>query len=90
MAGKVAYAQLIAAPPALVVTVTADAFDFLNELPEPNFTNTADAKTLWATRSVAYNPSGASEGSVFPSTGGTATAWVVSAEAFKRLKAQRF
>ncbi len=94
MAGQLAWSQLIAAPPALVVTIGGsgtDAYDFLDSLTEAQrtFDGVADTKALWAVR-VDFDAPGASEGSLFPSTGGTASAWVASAEAFKRVKALRF
>ena len=85
MPGKYSLSRLIAAPPAIVQTISADAFNFLNTLPVPDFSNTADVKALWA---AAANDQ--FEGSVFPSTGGTASTWIVSAETYKRLKAFRF
>ena len=95
MAGKLVWSQLIAAPPALVVTISQDAHVFLDGLdsspdnPDVQFNKVADTKALWAVQ-VDFDPSGGIEGSIFPATGGTASAWVVSAEAYKRLKAIRF
>ena len=86
MAGKLSRARLIAAPPAIVTTIAADVFNFLKTLPVADFQNAADTKALWA---VEVNDTG-EEGSLYPSTGGTAATWVVSAEAFKRIKASRF
>lgn len=95
MAGKLAWSQLIAAPPALVVTISQDAHNFLDSFdsdpdqPGSQFNEVADTKALWAVQ-VDFDPPGGIEGSVFPATGGTAVAWIVSAEAYKRLKAIRF
>ena len=86
MAGKLSRSRLIPAPPAIVTTITAAAFDYLNTLATADFVNTSDPEALWA---VAANDTG-EEGSVYPSTGGTAATWIVSSMVFRRLRALRF
>lgn len=70
----------IPAPPALVSSTSPDVHAFLVGLPAPNFSNTPLPRGLWAV--VA----GHAEGTA--SVAGTA--WVVSAEAFRRIRAWRF
>lgn len=89
MPSQRALARLIAAPPSLVVTIAANAYDFLKTLPAANLNNTADTKALWAVE-TGGSAFGISPGSVFPSQGGTASTWIVSAEAAKRLLSVRF
>ena len=91
MAGRLTWSQLIAAPPALIVTGTAPVFDWLSSLSEAamTFDGVADTKALWAVQ-VDFDAPGGSEGSVYPGMGGTASAWVTSAEVYKRVRAHRF
>ena len=80
--------KLIAAPPALVQVVDADATAFLAGLPEPDFRTVANPKALWATAATDRD-----EGSVIGGTeswAGTISTYVVSAEALKRVKAHRY
>lgn len=70
----------IPAPPALVNTASPDVAHFLAGLPAPDFSNTPLPRSLWAV--VASKPDGTA------SVAGTA--WVVSAEAFRRIRAHRF
>jgi hypothetical protein len=69
----------------LVVSVSGEAFEFLSTLDGDFNTDTPDAKVLWAVQ-VVFDAPGAIEGSVFPSTLGSATAWVCSSETYRRLK----
>lgn len=79
--GMLQRAHAIAAHPFVIETDDNDVGVFLVSLPEPNFQNTADAKALWAAR--AEN---AGQGTEIPE----GSAYVVSAEAFKRIRAHRF
>lgn len=74
-----AKSRLIAAPPALVQTLDTDVHTFLSGLSAPDFTDVADAKALWAT-AADETGEGTAEG----------TTYVVSAEAYKYVKARRF
>ena len=82
--------------PYVVVTIDVDAYDFLDRLPRADLAKVPAERALWAVKahgaggSALATSRGAHEGSVFPSTGGTASTWIVSAEAYKYLKAHRF
>lgn len=78
--GLVRRAHQIAAHPFAVQVHSSTLNHWLLNLAQPNLVNTADGKALWATR--AQN---AGEGTVF-----AGTAWIVSGEAYKRIKAHRF
>lgn len=77
---KLTQMQWIAAPPAFVATKDDAVSIFLQGLPQPDFNVVANTKALWAARAV--HPEGTA------SPGGTA--WVVSAEVLKRIRAHRF
>lgn len=79
--GNVQRVHMLAAHPFVIETDDNDVGVFLVSLPEPNFQNTADAKGLWAAR--AEN---AGQGSQTPD----GSAYIVSAEAMKRIKAHRY
>lgn len=68
----------IAAFPYLIATLDTDVKAFLDGLPFPDFASVAETKALWAARATT--------------TGGTSpgSAYVVSAEAYKRVKAHRY
>ena len=61
-----------------------DAPHFLKNLPAPDFNLVSDPKARWAVAAKA------AEGSAAGSAAAAGTAYVVSAEVFKRLKAHRF
>ena len=93
---NVALAQQIPDPrPYVVGTIDADAFDFLATLPVADLSRVQPEKALWAVQADGLGGSslattrGAHEGSVFPSTGGTASTWICSSEAYRYLKAFR-
>lgn len=75
---RLVQAKLIAAPPAYVVTEKLEVNAYLRGLSTPDFDTTADVKTLWAVGA------GAAEGA------GSGSAYIVSAEVYRRLKAYRF
>lgn len=78
--GNLIKGHLIAAPPALVQTVTADVVDFLDSLAPADFSVVADTKALWAVEIDQSLTEGTAGG----------TAYVVSAEAYKYVKAHRY
>ncbi len=79
--GNLTQSKLIAAPPALISTADAEVAAYLAGLPAPDFDTTADWKTEWAV--AAASP----EGTEFDSS---STAWVVSAESYRRIRARRY
>lgn len=80
MASNLIKAKLVAAPPALVQTVTPAVIDFLNSLDPADFRTVADTKALWAAPVTQSLTEGTAGG----------TAYVVSAEAYKYVKAHRY
>jgi len=71
----------IAAFPFIIETLDENVALFLAGLPTPDFSTTLDTNVDWATQCIARYEGG-SEG------GGSA--WVVSAQTFKRIKAHRY
>lgn len=70
--------EQIAAFPFLIETLDADVRTFLDGLPIPDFSITQHTDVLWATRARV-------QGGTTPGS-----AYVVSSETYKRLKAHRY
>lgn len=77
---KLTQMQWIASSPAFVASVDDAVHAFLSGLPAPDFNTTPNQKALWAV--VASAP----EGTASPA----GSAWVVSGETLRRLRAHRF
>jgi hypothetical protein len=79
--GNLTKARMVGHDPWVVSTLDGDVASFLGGLPTLDFEQTPITKGLWA-----VEIGGAGEGSA----SGYGTAWVVSAEAFKYLRARRY
>ncbi len=77
-AGNIDRTNQIAAFPYLIATLDAGVKTFLDALPFPDFATVEETQALWAAR--ATEQGGTTPGS----------AYVVSAEVYKRIKAHRY
>jgi hypothetical protein len=77
--GTVTRARQIANRPFYIQTLDSAVHAFLSTLPAPDFSSAAATQTLWAVQATAR-----AEGSA------AGTAYVVSQECYKRIKAHRF